>query len=288
VTSAALLFGLVAAAGPIARLEAPAVTESSGIVASRRTPGIYWTHNDSGDGPNLYAFDRQGRDYGRWTVRGATAIDWEDIAIARDPTSGAWMLYAADIGDNSRQRRSVTVWRVAEPAVTSPEACRKGCVTAPATPIRLRYPDGPHNAETLLVHPTTGDFYIVTKAGGSDPDTIVFAARAKQLGAKETVLEEVARLDVPDPLFTRVAGGVTGGDISPDGRRVVLCYYFGFYEAALPAGERDFDAIWDRKFRHTVIGFGLQVEGIGYRPDGKAVLATSEGAPAQLFEIPLE
>jgi hypothetical protein len=95
VTVAALLLAMAAAVPPchaqtkpVARLENRAVTESSGIVASRKNPGIYWTHNDSGDGAYLYAFDREGRDRGRWTVRGATAIDWEDIAIAQDAKSG--------------------------------------------------------------------------------------------------------------------------------------------------------------------------------------------------------
>jgi hypothetical protein len=275
-----------AAAEPVARLEDKAVAESSGMAASLQNAGLYWTHNDSGDGPYLYAFDRQGRSHGRWRVSGATATDWEDIASARDGRSGRAMLYIADIGDNARRRREVTVWRVAEPVVRSHEACRKSCVTAPAAAIRLRYPDGAHNAETLLVHPRSGDLYIVTKAGGPDRDTAVYVARARALRPGRAVaLERIATLDVPDVLFTRVAGGVTGGDISPDGRRVALSYYFGLYEAVLPEGERDFDAIWDRPFRHIAIGFGLQVEGVCYRADGKALLATAEGSPAPLFEI---
>src|SRR5437764_643295 len=52
----------------LARLESREVTESSGIVASRRNPGLFWTHNDSGDGPFVYAFDRAGRARGVWRV----------------------------------------------------------------------------------------------------------------------------------------------------------------------------------------------------------------------------
>lgn len=272
----------------IARLQSASITESSGIVASRKNPGIYWTHNDSGDGPYLYAFNRDGRTFGRWRVRGATAIDWEDIAIFRETKTGAWILYIGDIGDNDRKRSGIVVWRVAEPVVSGPDACRKGCETAPATAIRLRYPDRAHNAETLLVHPQSGDLYVVSKAGGADRDTTVFVVRNRQIAAgRTTVLEELATLNVPDPLFARFAGGVTGGEISPDGRRVVLCYYFGIYEAELPANERDFDAIWDQQFRHTNIGFGLQIEGACYRADGKAILTTTEGSPTQLFEISL-
>ena len=31
------------------------LTESSGLAVSRTQPGVLWSHNDSGDGPNLYA-----------------------------------------------------------------------------------------------------------------------------------------------------------------------------------------------------------------------------------------
>src|SRR5438874_9337753 len=68
--------------GPVllGTLQEKAVTESSGLVASRRTPGVFWTHNDSGDGPYLYATDRKGRALAKFTVSGATNVDWEDIA----------------------------------------------------------------------------------------------------------------------------------------------------------------------------------------------------------------
>src|SRR5205085_12428518 len=52
----------------LARLESREVTESSGIVASRRNPGLFWTHNDSGDGPFVYAFDRAARARGVWRL----------------------------------------------------------------------------------------------------------------------------------------------------------------------------------------------------------------------------
>src|SRR6267142_6134039 len=62
--------------GPPSRvgfLENRAIDESSGIVASRTSPGMYWTHNDSGDGPFIYAFDDRGHSRGVWRVTGAVA-----------------------------------------------------------------------------------------------------------------------------------------------------------------------------------------------------------------------
>jgi len=79
-------------------------------------------------------------------------------------------------------------------------------------------------------------------------------------------------------------GGITGGDISPDGGRVVLSDYLGAYEASLPAGAA-FDGIWRREFRGIPIGLGLQVEGVCYRADGRAIIATSEGKPCPVIEV---
>src|SRR5215203_6666373 len=81
----------------IAILQNNAVSESSGLVASRRTPGVYWTHNDSGDGPFIYAFDSRGEASGVFRVTGAQARDWEDISAGPGPQSGASYLYIGDI-----------------------------------------------------------------------------------------------------------------------------------------------------------------------------------------------
>ena len=59
----------------------PAVlAESSGIVVSRAQRGVYWTHNDSGDGANLYAIDIAGKLLATFKVAGAEARDWEDMS----------------------------------------------------------------------------------------------------------------------------------------------------------------------------------------------------------------
>jgi hypothetical protein len=266
----------------VARLEDLAVSESSGIVASRSYTGIYWTHNDSGDGPVVYAFDREGHRQGRFNVTGAKAQDWEDISIGRGPAAGRWYLYVADTGDNLRNRREVVVYRVPEPEPT-PE-CRKGCETAPATAIRLRYPDGPHNAEALLVHPTSGDLYIVSKSGGADTNTTVYVARARELSAGGSTLTAIASLDIPEKIFRTMVGGITGGDISPDGRRVALCDYIRMYEAVLAPGAV-FDDIWKQPFTASTVRLGPQTEGICFTADGQALLTTSEGSPCVLTEI---
>src|SRR5688572_31114856 len=81
------------------------LSEASGAALSRRTPGVIWSHNDSGQ-PLLHALDAAGQSRGRVRIPKATGEDWEDISVAA--CSGGSCLYVADIGDNNRARRSIT------------------------------------------------------------------------------------------------------------------------------------------------------------------------------------
>ena len=267
----------------LATLEERAVRESSGLAASRRNPGILWTHNDSGDGPFVYAFDRGGRSRGTFRVEGASAGDWEDVAAGPGPSAGQPYLYVGDIGDNEKRRESVVVYRFPEPEVRADSAGAAGAPprpTQPAEAIRLKYPDGAHNAEALLVHPSTGDLYVVTKgAEGAG----VYKLAAPFDAASPHTLARVALLRGPDFFGTLV----TGGDVSPDGRRVALCDYAQGYELTLPEGAQGFDEVWKQKPTVVPLGLRMQGEAVCYRLDGAALFATSERAPTPLIEVVL-
>ncbi len=265
------------------KLENPALTESSGVVASRRNTGLYWTHNDSGNPPDIFLIDRTGKDFGSWRVTGAANVDWEDIAIGPGPDTGQSYLYVGDIGDNDRRRTDIVVYRVPEPAASS-----RGQATLPAAALRFRYPDRPHDAEALLVHPRTGVIYIVIKARGEDKDTLVFKAPGHVPASGPATLERIAKLELPPEFdLTAITGRVTGGDISPDGRRVVLCDYLRAYEFVLPEGS-PFDEIWKQKFEVIDPGRRPQGEGVAYRLDGKALLFTSEGVHSPVVETTIK
>lgn len=268
------------AAVKLASLADRSIKESSGIVASRQNPGIYWTHNDSGDGPFIYAFDRTGKSAGVWRVSGATADDWEDIAAGAGPESGVHYLYVGDIGDNGRNRDEVIVYRFPEPKILPADANSTSAspqTTEPAEALLLRYPDGKHNAEALLVHPQTGDLYIVTKRQDGPAGVYKITAAALREPRVQT-LTKVTDIELP----TVIPGLVTGGDISPDGRRLILCDYFAGYEYTLTGPA--FDSIWKEKPETIDLGGREQGEAVCYALDGKAVFATSEGTPATLFE----
>ncbi|MCI0626984.1 MAG: hypothetical protein L0387_35945 [Acidobacteria bacterium] len=267
----------------LADLEYQSINESSGIAASKRNASLFWTHNDSGDGPFIYAFDRQGKHRGVWRVIGAKAQDWEDMAIGPGPKRGGSYLYIGDIGDNSEKRREIIVYRVAEPLISSEDSSstnQSPRATQPADVFRLKYPDGKHNAETLLVHPSTGDLYIVTKVTGAPAG--VYKLRAPLPKSEVSILAHIRDVRFPNPLI----GVVTGGAISPDGRRVILCDYLEACELVLPEKPGTaFDEIWKQPPVPVTIGTRIQGEAICYRADGSGVLATSEQLPCPLIEI---
>lgn len=150
---------------------------------------------------------------------------------------------------------------------------------------QLRYPDGAHDAEALLIHPVTGDVYIVTKARSEDSETQVFKAKAPLRHEGVTTLQRVASLRFPDEsAITLILGRVTGGDISPDGKRVILCDYFRGWEYRLPARASSFDEIWNTEPAGVTLGDRRQGEGVAYSLHGAAILATSEGVPMPLWE----
>lgn len=268
----------------IADLKNASVNESSGLAASRSNPGIYWTHNDSGDGPLVYAFDATGESRGVFRVAGAQARDWEDMALGPGPQAGQSYLYLGDIGDNEKSRAEIVVYRVAEPKLAATDKTSSKTnprTTARADAIRLRYPDGKFDAETLLVHPTTGNLYIITKV--MLKNATVYEAAAPLVAGKVISMKRIGEIKVP----SLMGGVLTGGSISPDGRRIALCDYLQGYEAVLPPSSRNFNDIW----KQTVTGFSLgqreQGEAITYRADGKALLATSEGTRSPLIQVEL-
>jgi hypothetical protein len=279
-----ILVGMVQAYGPptqITTIKNGSITESSGLVASRTLPGAYWTHNDSGDGPFIYAFNTRGESLAVFRVTGANARDWEDISAGPGPQPNRSYLYIGDIGDNNAARSEIVVYRVPEPDLKT--ANRNSSRTRPlatesAEAIRLTFPDGKHDAETLLIHPSTGNLYIMTKVAFANP--VVYEAEAPLNTAKPITMKRIGEVRVPS-IF---GGAITGGSVSPDGRRVAFCDYFQGYEMVLPSNSKDFNDIW----KQTMTGFDLgkrkQGESIAYRLDGNALLATSEKEPV-VFQV---
>ena len=104
----------VAAPVQVATVDEASITETSGLIASRTQPGVFWLHNDSGDQARFFALDAAGARLGTFKIQDIDADDWEAMAAGPGPAPGEW-LYFGDIGDNSEKRDFITVHRLPEP-----------------------------------------------------------------------------------------------------------------------------------------------------------------------------
>lgn len=258
----------------VGTIEIKELTESSGLAASPCQTDVLWTHNDSGDKAKIFAINTKGESLAEFRVKGAENYDWEDIAAFKNGL-GECFLYIGDIGNNKRLRGEQEVYRIKEPQVSG----NNSQTTENAESIKFTYPDFRHDAETLMIHPKNGNIYILTKriSGAS----AVYKLAANFSLDKTNTLEKLTDFTVP----AVPNGFLTGGDISPDGKRVILCDYFGGYELILPDGAKNFDEIWKEKPSKIELGERGQGEAIAYSADGNSIFATSEKRNSPLIEV---
>ncbi len=248
---------------PLADVSGAPFAEVSGIAASSTRDGVFFLHGDRGDEPVLAAVDRSGALIGEHRVVDAENEDWEDLAAAPCPDEGD-CLYVGDIGDNDEMRANVTVYVVREPA----EGDEK--VSSIRRYVGV-YPDGPHDAEALLVDPCTGRVHVVTK---EDPARVF----AFPFDPEDTsTLEAVAELTLPGP--TRDARQITGGDWDRDGDRFVLRGADRQYLFTVDPDVRE--STWALAPEVLVGTTELQGEGVCFGPDGD-LYTVGEGRPAPL------
>ena len=202
----------------VGRLTQPGLTESSGLVASRKYPGVYWSMNDSGNPPMLYAVNSVGRGLCSIRLTGVKNIDWEDIAGDADG-----MLYVGDTGNNLYKREVLTIYAVGEPDPkgkneTAPVKCE----------YRFRYPAGrgPFDCEAMFVR--KGWAYLIPKEMLRARLYRVRMDGVSTLAGKTLQAEDLGPL--PD------ARWVTATDISPDGLKIAVLSYLGVwvYQLDLP------------------------------------------------------
>jgi hypothetical protein len=223
------------------------IPEASGLAVGRRTPGVLWSHNDSGSAAVLFALDPAGAMVGRVRVPVRTR-DWEDISAARCGSNDC--LYIADVGDNGSARREVRIYRVPEPAPGDAE-------TAPVEVFSATYADGPHNAEAMFV--IGADLFIVTR------DRVGGLYRSSVSAGPELTFQRVGQLGL---------AAVTDAEASRDEKTVVVRTS---HEAVL---YRANDLIAGRNAYFRIPLDGLkEAQGEGVALDGSMLYLASEGRP---------
>ena len=252
--------------------QSPSLRESSGVAVSRRQPGILWTHNDSGDNARIFATNLRGADLGEFAVRGAEAVDWEDIAVGPCPhiDEGESCLYIADTGDNEERRRRAAIYIVPEPNVPAGGG-RSDERTDRARRLRIRYPDKPRDVEALAVTPA-GDVILVSKGRGGP--VIVYSIPADETDRDSVT---VAILDtLPIDAGRNLGSMVTGAAVSTGGGRFVVRTY-----TQLHFFSRQPDGKWELDGPPCWLGTRqAQGEAVDFL-DEESVVLTSEATPGR-------
>jgi hypothetical protein len=124
----------------------PRITASSGLTRNAAHNGWWTVNGGSGEGV-VYALNSDGAVTGSFRYA-ASPADVEALAMYGK------RLYVADIGDSEEKRDFITVYYFSSPPTDGS--------TVPFRSFDFTYPDGPHDAQTLLVD-SAGRLYIVTK-----------------------------------------------------------------------------------------------------------------------------
>jgi hypothetical protein len=236
-------------------IDDPRVDESSGLAKSSRYEGIWWTANDSGDTARVFGVDKAGKVRVQLKFK-APVKDVEAVAVDKDGT-----IYIADIGDNNRNRDQIEVYTIPEPNQLKDEDDVK------FHRYDFTYPNGPHDAETLLIEPQTKRLYFVTKV--KKVAGTIFAAPETASREGTNKLTELA--DAPASTY-----GVTDGTFLPDGKTVVLRTYLDVATVAWG----DTPTLVARTATPVAQG-----ESVAVGPSGSDILVGSEGKNSTVYEM---
>ncbi len=259
-------------------LQAPELNESSGLA---QIGNQLWSHNDSGDGPRLFVFQPSGKLLGEVELSGAKAIDWEDMcAFTR---RGKQYVAVGDVGDNSSQRQDVRIYVAEVPAeLAAANVCfETKCNLPVVAEYRVTYPDGAIDCEALAYDPLTESFVLATKE--------LLRCRLYRVRAPSLAGEQIVEAQL---VGTVILPLVTGGDISPDGRQLVLTTYgpgclIGRRSRSTkgPSLEHDWRTEGEGAVKMIALPARKQGESICFSSDGRRLWLTSELVPTPLLEV---
>jgi hypothetical protein len=252
----------------------PRISESSGLVASPTHDDLVWTVNDSGHTASVFGVSlRSGRTTAVLRLRDTDARDWESMAAGR-LADGRGVLWIGDTGDNNGKRESIVLRLVVEPKRLPQNG---SAVDVSSVSLRVRYPDGPHDVEALVVT-RDGRLLLVTKE--------LFVGTIYEV-PPDAVRAALAGTSVTAPVTARDVGGVkqslvTDGATLPDGRIVLR----GYVDASVYVDRTHADRGLEQQ-RTIPLPAQQQGETLTVVDGGAALLVGSEGVRQPLWRVPL-
>ncbi|MEJ2052669.1 MAG: hypothetical protein P8X42_02000 [Calditrichaceae bacterium] len=258
-------------------IESDKINEASGIDQSWLNDNVFWLHNDSGNEAQIFAIDERGKNLGRFKLANIKNRDWEDIAVGPGPIDGQSYIYIGEIGDNRAEYEDKYIYRVKEPVIDSTHTPYNAIIEN-IDIISFIYPDGPRDAETVMIDPLTKDIIIVSKR---EENVHVYSLAYPQPMDSVIIAQRITILPITQ---------VTGGDISNTGDKIVLKNYEKIYYWTRKSGETLADAFSKEPQLLPYIP-EPQGEAICWDKEGKDYFTVSEEAEktqARLYSYPFK
>lgn len=237
------------------------IDEASGLAASGTMNGYLWTNQDSGQPNALYLVGRDGKTIRQYNVPGSTNHDWEEVAVGPGPDNGVSYVYIGDIGNNNAPATPTnTIYRI-------PEITGTGMAFNQSSlqKITFSYPDGPRDAEALVVDPLTKDIFVISKEGSN---TGIYRLPYPQSVAETIVAEKVG--NVPGVTLA------TAGSISKDGGEIVIRTYLAVYYWKRASGQTVGQTLTRSSDKLLTVALEPQGESICFDNEGTGFYTLSE------------
>lgn len=201
-------------APPLAEATHDKLVELSGLAASKKHPGLLWTHNDSGNDAEIYLVDQKLNIKLTCKLPGVINRDWEDIAVGPGPDSTKTYVYVGEIGDNDAIYPLKHLYRFEEPDLDS---TTQTFTVASFDTITFRFPDAIKDSEALMVHPITKDIYVLSKR---ENPVIVYALKYPQSTTDTITAEKLVSLPITQ---------IVSASMSASGREILMKNYETIY-----------------------------------------------------------
>lgn len=231
-------------------IESDDIQEASGIVASLTNDNVIWTHNDSGDSNRIFAMNTQGKHIGEYFLNDSQNRDWEDIAIGPGPEEGLHYLYVGDIGDNFSENDIKHIYRVIEPQLDHSSNSNSIQLDGVES-ISFQYEDGNRDAETLIIDPLTKDIIIISKR----EETAVHIYSLSFPQETDTILTAnliMTKDFYPNDNFV-TSQWIVGGDISHDGKEILVKSYNDVFYFSRKSNQSFYDALNNEEVKFPYI-----------------------------------
>ena len=234
----------------LGEIENDDIQEASGIVASLTNDNVIWTHNDSGDSNRIFAMDTQGKHLGEYFLNDSQNRDWEDIAIGPGPEKGLHYLYVGDIGDNFSENDIKHIYRVIEPQLNSSSNFNSIQLDGIES-ISFQYEDGNRDAETLIIDPLTKDIIIISKREATDVHiySIPFPQDTDTILTANLIMTKDF---YPNDNFA-TSQWIVGGDISHDGKEILVKSYTDIFYFSRTSNQSFYDALNNEEIKFPYI-----------------------------------